>query len=468
MTDQGCVEKTGDAEQGRHGPGEPAAGQRAALPRRGVLAGLSGAALLAACAPQPRPAVMRVPRDAGAPLAELDTNEPHLIVGGERVDGTLVRDFYARHGFRPVWTRRAEQAEALAETVLRAGEHGLDPEMFLGSLLRRRASFPPLRRDVLITHAALTYAEALAYGAVRGDRRKEVEALAPNPVNLSALLDAALDADPAAAVEALAPDTASYRALRQALKNPPRPTGRRPNAAALAAAAQRQRQVLVNLERERWLPRPLPADRVWVNVADQRVQLFREDEVVFTSRVVVGEEIPRKQSPEISATIEASFFNPPWVIPRDIVAADILPRAERDPTFLERHRIVLLADGQAEQQPGPDAGLGLVMFEMPNRFDVYLHDTPDKALFGRDNRRASNGCIRVENPLELAALLYRRPIEAINDKLAGGATLRSALPAPIPVFLTYQTAFAGPRGLEFRQDFYGRDLDIARALTRTA
>jgi murein L,D-transpeptidase YcbB/YkuD len=450
--------------------------RRGAPSRRGVLAGLSGAGLLAACGGPPPPAVMRAPRDAGAPLAELDTGQPHLIIGGERVDATLVRDFYARHGFRPVWTSRPGQAEALAETVLRAGEHGLDPELFLGSLLRRRDGFSPLRRDVLISHAVLTYAEALAYGAVRGDRRKDVEALAPGPVNLPATLDAALDAgDPAAVIEALAPDTATYRLLRAELKRPQRPpappraAGRRGNAAAqaAAAAAQRARQVLVNLERERWLPRPLPADRVWVNIADQRVQLFRGEEEVFASRVVVGEETPRKQSPEFSATIEAGFFNPPWVIPRDIVQADIIPRAERDPTYLARHNIVLLADGQAEQQPGPEAGLGLLMLDMPNRFDVYLHDTPDKQLFGRENRRASNGCIRVENVLEFAARLWDRPIEAINDKLAGGATRRSALPTPMAVFLTYQTAFAGANGrLEFRQDFYGRDADLARALTR--
>jgi murein L,D-transpeptidase YcbB/YkuD len=204
-----------------------------------------------------------------------------------------------------------------------------------------------------------------------------------------------------------------------------------------------------------------------VNVADQRMQLIRGEEEVFASRVVVGEETPRKQSPEFSATIEAGFFNPPWVIPRDIVQADIIPRAERDPTYLARHNIVLLADGQAEQQPGPEAGLGLLMLDMPNRFDVYLHDTPDKQLFGRENRRASNGCIRVENVLEFAARLWDRPIEAINDKLAGGATRRSALPTPMAVFLTYQTAFAGANGrLEFRQDFYGRDADLARALTR--
>jgi murein L,D-transpeptidase YcbB/YkuD len=125
---------------------------------------------------------------------------------------------------------------------------------------------------------------------------------------------------------------------------------------------------------------------------------------------------------------------------------------------LVKNKIVLLPNGDAEQAPGPQAGLGAVMFEMPNRFDVYLHDTPDKEAFTRGNRRISNGCIRVQNPLELAALLMDEPINVIQHKVATGGTVRKPLPTPVPVFLLYQTAFASTgRELEIRPDFYERD-----------
>ena len=105
------------------------------------------------------------------------------------------------------------------------------------------------------------------------------------------------------------------------------------------------------------------------------------------------------------------------------------------------------------------------MFEMKNRFDVYLHDTPSKNLFSRDDRRISHGCIRVENPQKLAALLMRQPIDAINQAIAPGSTTRSDLPEPVPVFVVYETAFADVDGrLQFRADVYGRDAEIWQSL----
>lgn len=225
----------------------------------------------------------------------------------------------------------------------------------------------------------------------------------------------------------------------------------------------------VNLERERWLPRSLPADRVWVNIPDQQLVLFQEGEPELMSRVVVGQATPQHQSPEFDALIEASFFNPPWVIPRDIVEAEILPRLEREPDFLERNNMVLRANGEVEQLPGPEAGLGRVLFDMPNRFDVYLHDTPHRYIFRRGDRRMSRGCIRVEKPRELAALLMKQPLEAIEEKIAAGTTTRSTLPEPVPVFVTYQTAFLDTEGrLQFRDDFYDRDEDLHRRLRARA
>ena len=419
---------------------------------RGV-AGLAGVLALVGCAASEgdslEPVAMR------APEAEpWDTpTEPPPVVAGETLDGPLLRRFYARRDFEPVWTTREAEARAFKAAILRARDHGLDPELFQADLLRRMEAFPPDRRDLLLTHAVLTYAEALAFGAVPPSRRKDREAIKAEPIDVTEVLHEALDGpDPVAAIEALAPQTPTYQALREALQR--HRTALRPDRNRVS----RLRVIEANLERQRWLPRELPADRVWVNVPDQQLVLYRDDRPVFVTRVVVGDPTDRKQSPELSTVIESALFNPPWIIPHDIVEADIRPMLRQDPLYLVKNKITLLPNGDAKQAPGPQAGLGAVMFEMPNRFDVYLHDTPDKDAFSRDNRRLSNGCIRVQNPLELASLLMDEPMELIQMKVATGDTVRKSLPEPVPVFLLYHTALATPgRDVEIRPDFYGRD-----------
>ncbi|MBP0447287.1 L,D-transpeptidase family protein [Roseomonas sp. SSH11] len=382
---------------------------------------------------------------------------PELLFADERPNAWLLRRFYARHGFAPVWTTRAAQAEALTAAVLRAGRHGLDPELFHASQLRRRSELPPPERELLLSDAFLSYADALAHGAVPVERRRPVEVLTPEPVNVAAALDRAIASpDPAAVIEALAPATPTYTALRKALEE--HESGA---AAGDQARMNRQRLIAVNLERQRWLPRRLPANRVWVNVADQGLVLYRDGQPGFSTRVVVGNDGERDQSPEFQTMIEGAFFNPPWVVPRDIVVADLLPKIRRDPDYLEKNNMVMLENGEVEQRPGPSAGLGYIMFDMPNRFDVYLHDTPARHIFSRENRRLSYGCIRVEKPRELAALLMEQPIETIHEEISTGVTTRRALPRPMPVFVIYQTAFVDTDGqLQFRPDFYGRDARV--------
>ena len=397
---------------------------------------------------------------AGGGIGELLESSPELFVAGERLHVGLLRRFYARAGFAPVWSTRRSQANSLIDAVWRAGEQGLAPEMFHASLLHS-STLSPLERELLLSDAFLSYADALARGAMPVERRRDDEVLAPAPIDVAAVLYAALDSrDPAAAIEALAPTTPTYRLLREALQR-----FRAGSPAGGRTAATRLREIAVNLERERWLPRPLPADRVWVNAADERLVLYRGGEPVFSTRVIVGQAERRNQSPEFQTMITGVLFNPPWNIPEDIATNEILPKADRDPDYLARHNMVILPNGGLQQAPGPNSGLGQMMFEMTNRFDVYLHDTPSKNLFRRDNRRISHGCIRVENPRELAALLMRQPIDAIDEAIATGDTTRSALPVPVPVLVGYETAFADEDGkLQFRPDVYARDAEIWRYL----
>ena len=383
-----------------------------------------------------------------------------LMVAGERLNVALLQRFYARHGFEPVWTSRQAQANLLVAAVSRAGDQGLDPELFHAGLLRRAATLAPMDRDLVLSDAFLSYSDALARGAVPVEQRGDDEVLAPEPIDVAAALDAAIDSpDPGASIEGLAPRTRTYAALRQALRST------RLGGVPYKLAESRLQTIKVNLERQRWLPRALPADRAWVNVANQQLVLFNDGRPVFSTRVVVGEDVKAHQSPEFRADIDASFFNPPWVIPADIVTAEYLPKISRNPQYLAQHNMIMLAGGEAEELPGPNAGLGYLMFDMPNRFDVYMHDTPDRSIFNRDNRRLSHGCIRVQDPRDLAALLLRQPIGAVNQGIAAGGTTRHALPAPMPVFVVYETAFVDTSGtLQFTADFYHRDPEIWRQL----
>jgi murein L,D-transpeptidase YcbB/YkuD len=434
--------------------------------RRSRLAGgiiaLVAACALSACDMDYQP-------ETGADLArrantELGARiEEAPVVAGVKLNADLLQRFYARHGFEPVWTSRPAAAASLVDAVLRAGDQGLEPDLFHAELLRQRASLPPLERDLLLSDAFLSYADALARGAVPVERRNDDQVLTPEPIDVAASLDTALEKpDPGAAIDALAPQTPTYLALRRALRK-----YRSGAVSGHKAVPDRLRTIEVGLERQRWLPRHLPADRAWVNVADQRLVLYRADLPIFSTRVVVGEDVRQNQTPEFSAMIDASFFDPPWVIPKDIVTAEILPKIDRDPAYLAKNNMILLDGGEAEQLPGPNAGLGLVMFDMPNRFDVYLHDTPDRNIFSRDNRRISHGCIRVQNPRDFAALLLRQPITRINQWTAIGSTTRQDLPMKVPVFVVYETAFVDTAGtLQLRPDFYQRDAEIWHELER--
>jgi len=221
-------------------------------------------------------------------------------------------------------------------------------------------------------------------------------------------------------------------------------------------ADARVQQIAVGIERLRWLPRPLPEMRVQVNTAAMEVNYYKDGKVAFTGRVVVGQ--VDKQTPEFAATINSILYNPPWNVPGDIADKEIISKLDEEPDYLEKHNMVMRDNGSVTQLPGAGTALGRLKFEMEDRFDVYLHDTPQRFLFARENRRLSHGCVRVQNPRDLAALLADIPVDTINKAIATSATTRHMLPSPVPVLVTYQTAYIGNDGeLQFRRDAYKRD-----------
>jgi L,D-transpeptidase YcbB len=396
------------------------------------------------------------------------------IVAGERVSENLLRRFYLAHGYQTIWENYPGEARTLWTAVLRAGEHALDPRLFHAAVLNDRGSpLSPIERDLLLSDAFLSYADALARGVLPIEERTDDEDLTPESVDIVGVLDAAIAGpDPASLIEALAPTSTEYAAMRRAYAEyraiaeaGNQTHGRNRKVPELGredprtVAEKRARQLAINLERLRWLPRHVPPDRVVVNSAIARLQLFRNDRPVFTTRVVVGE--IDKQTPELQSTINDVLFNPPWNIPRSIAQKEILPKLAADPDYLSRHHMRWRSGGAIQQEAGPYSALGRLKFEMTDRYDVYLHDTPLKSLFLSAERMMSHGCVRVENPRVLAQLLLNQSAEAIDKGIALGYTNRRALPTPLPIFIVYQTAYVEADGtIQFRSDPYERDDEI--------
>jgi murein L,D-transpeptidase YcbB/YkuD len=244
-------------------------------------------------------------------------------------------------------------------------------------------------------------------------------------------------------------------------------------------------QMRVNLERARWVLGDIGDDFLVVNVAGFRMYVVRRNEIVWTTRVQVGQ--PYRRTPIFVATLSYLVFNPTWTVPPTILRRDILPAVRNDAGYLASRNIDVIDDSgmivdattidwssssltyRFVQRPGPNNALGRVKFMFPNEHSVYLHDTPSRDLFDRESRAFSSGCIRVEDPLELARLLLRRgwDEERIDAVVAAGRTQTVSLDDPISVLLLYWTAEADVAGRAvFYADVYARDAEVSNALAQ--
>ena len=244
-------------------------------------------------------------------------------------------------------------------------------------------------------------------------------------------------------------------------------------------------QIEINMERWRWLPRDLGARYIFVNIPDMRLDVRENGQVPLSMRVVVGK--PDTPTPIFNDQMTHVVFAPYWNVPPDIAEKETLPSAMRDPDFLDRMNMEVvdakgnLVDPGAvdlanpgeyrfRQRPGTSNALGLVKFMFPNQFDVYLHDTPVDSLFARASRSFSHGCVRVEQPEQLALYVLRDQPEwtpeKISEAMHAGREQTVKLKEPIPVYLGYWTARVTPDGLvQFRKDVYGIDGRLATKLT---
>ncbi len=260
-------------------------------------------------------------------------------------------------------------------------------------------------------------------------------------------------------------------------------------AAINTSATTRLHQIVVAMERERWTNMPLGDRHIWVNITDFHARIVDHGKVTFQTRSVVGHRDPDRRTPEFSDVMEHLVVNPTWNVPRSIATKEYLPMMQRNPNAAghlllvdRRGRVIpreMVQDFtqfnqsnfpfDLKQPPSRSNALGLVKFMFPNRYNIYLHDTPQKSLFGRESRAFSHGCIRLNDPFDFAyALLARQeadPAAYFQSVLSTRRETQVELEEHIPVHLVYRTAFTQAKGrTQFRPDVYGRDARIWEAL----
>ncbi|TQS74000.1 L,D-transpeptidase family protein [Rhodobacteraceae bacterium] len=258
------------------------------------------------------------------------------------------------------------------------------------------------------------------------------------------------------------------------------------------APQERLKSILVALERLRWMNgTDIGARHIWVNIPDFSVQLVDHGTTVFNSVTVVGKAAEGRETPEFSDQMDRMVINPTWHVPRSITTKEYLPQLQRNPYAVPQLDVV---DGQGrvvprqmidfnqftaqtfpfrlKEPPSTHNALGLVKFLFPNKYNIYLHDTPSKSLFSRDMRAFSHGCVRVGKPFDFAYALLgaqsANPQSEFHAILSRGQEKTVMLQDPVPVHLVYFTAWPAQNGaVEYRDDVYGRDAKLYGAL-RTA
>ena len=224
--------------------------------------------------------------------------------------------------------------------------------------------------------------------------------------------------------------------------------------------AGRARQLAVAMERLRWLQRDPPKTRIDVNTAATTLDYWRDGQHIDSRKVVAGE--PDKQTPMLQASFSSLVANPKWRVP-DSIAENELSKKSR--SWLAANDFTI-ENGKYVQQSGDKNSLGLVKFDMQDKEQIYMHDTPAKALFGLPDRHRSHGCVRVENAIQFAEMLASQDgvLQRFEDALASGDEKWVKLKTAIPVRMLYQTAFWDGSRIQFRADVYGWDDTVAGAL----
>ncbi|TMI85346.1 MAG: hypothetical protein E6H10_03470 [Bacteroidetes bacterium] len=233
-------------------------------------------------------------------------------------------------------------------------------------------------------------------------------------------------------------------------------------------AVQRVEQILMNMDRMRWLTNEAKGNLIVVNIPEFVLHVYEGKQKAFDMDVVVGKE--GHNTMMFNGDLNQVVFCPYWNVPSSIVTHEILPAMEKHPDYLAKQDMEITGEEDGvpviRQRPGPKNALGRVKFLFPNSFNIYLHDTPVKSLFEKDKRAYSHGCIRVREPEKLANYVLRNQPEWTPEKIEEAMNSDEQkfvkVKDPIPVLITYYTAWVDDNGqLNLRDDIYGHDTDLA-------
>ena len=393
-----------------------------------------------------------------------------------------VQAFYQRQSQRPIWvddkpTRAVKDAFA---ALKRAGEHGLDPERYHAAALEARAATLEavkapgapvsdlVQFELDVTSALVTLGRDVARGRPTGPKASES---ARAPIDIGAKLAEALDTGTLGSwPDPVRPTHPQYAALQKLLASGGQPP-------------DRVKQIADAMNGWRVLPDDLGARHIIVNIPQFHLFVRDGGKTVVDTRVVVGKE--GDETPVFSADMTSVILSPYWNIPESIAEGETIPSIIKDPKYLAKNNLEVLrrSGGKAErvdpesvdwsdpdetealslrQRPGPGNALGHVKFMLPNKHSVYLHDTPAHALFDRRGRAFSHGCVRLEEPLELAKyVLGEDPAwteAAIAEAMHAGVEREVKLNRPIPVHIVYFTVWVDDAGRpQFFEDVYRRN-----------
>jgi murein L,D-transpeptidase YcbB/YkuD len=246
---------------------------------------------------------------------------------------------------------------------------------------------------------------------------------------------------------------------------------------------KRKEQILANLERWKWFPKDMGNEYMIVNIPDYKLVLVKDNDTMRTHKVIVGRD--KRPTPVLSSRLSNVILNPTWTVPPTILREDVIPSISRNRNYLAQTNIKVYDSNGSEvsannwqlskakgyryvQTPGTFNSLGMVKFSFPNRFSVYLHDTNHRDFFGKQKRSLSSGCVRVQNPLELAEYLLNDEVnwklEKITEVLKSDKTKYIKIKNEVGVHILYWTAWSENNQLIFRDDIYNLDADLYRKL----
>jgi murein L,D-transpeptidase YcbB/YkuD len=389
------------------------------------------------------------------------------------------RDFYSSTGYQLAWSKNGRPLPA-ADTMVRIlrtpAYYGLFRNDYhraeIDTLLRNKDNpFAPSRLDLLLTDSFLAMAFHLKSGQLNHPGRHD-------PSVYAALRKSIATNDIRQTLEKYEPVNREYRLLKQYLRS----VLNNPDPAFVGGNKQTiMRYLFANMERWRW-EREAWTDRyILINIPSYSITVVNNGEVVLRSRAIVGK--PDTPTPVLSSALECITVYPTWTVPRSIAIEEILPKIQSDSSYLSRQRFDVLATGgrivdasgidwkkynrnnlefSFRQRAGTNNTLGVLRFKFDNPYAVYLHDTNARYLFSREFRALSHGCIRIENPVQLAYYLAGSDStgalkEELDDYLERGISSEVMLSHPMPIYIRYFTATQDGDNISFHPDVYKQD-----------